>query len=152
PVGTTGVTCTATDGSGNDASVSFDVTLLTGSAAFDAPIGPSNVIASNTSRSIPVRARAWIGGVEQTSGSAALSIRPCEGGDVAGAVGLAWDGSRWSGKLDTSTFSDGCWRATLVVNAASVGRFDFGAVSSTSNPASNPKSSPKSTAKGGANH
>jgi hypothetical protein len=128
PVGTTSVTCTATDGSGNSASVSFAVSVAGASAVFDAPIGPSNVVASNASRSIPVKARAWIGDVEQTTGTARLSVRSCGGGDAVGSVGLTWDGARWTGKLDTSAFGSGCWRARLVVNGAGVGSFDFGAV------------------------
>ncbi|HEU4671416.1 MAG TPA: HYR domain-containing protein [Candidatus Limnocylindrales bacterium] len=153
PVGTTSVTCTATDASGNSASVSFAVTVAGASAVFDAPIGPSNVVASNASRSIPVKARAWIGDVEQTAGTAHLSVRSCDGGDAVGTVDLAWDGARWTGKLDTSAFGVGCWRAGLVVNGVRVGGFDFGSVTSgsTSNPTANPKASPKG-AKGGANH
>jgi hypothetical protein len=135
PLGTTRVTCTATDGSGNHARASFDVTVLGASAAFEAPIGPSNVVSSNASRSIPVKARIWLGDVELTTGSARLAIRSCGGGEAVGAVGLDWDGSRWTGKLDTSAFGPGCWRATLVANGAVVGSFDFGAVSSTAKPA-----------------
>ncbi len=159
PVGTTEVTCTATDASGNSSDVSFDVTVVSASAVFDSPIGPSNVLATNASRSIPVKVRAWIGGVEQTSGSGALAIRPCGGGDVAATLELAWDGNRWTGKLDTATVGVGCWRATLVVNGVAVGSFDFGSVaapatagssgSSTASPSSHSDSKPKSHSKGG---
>jgi hypothetical protein len=127
-VGTTAVGCTATDRSGNVATTSFEVTVHLVEAAFDAPIGPSNVVASNASRSIPVKARAWIDGVERTMGSGALAIAPCTGGSPVGSVGASWSDGRWSAKLDTSAFGPGCWRATLVVGGLAVGSFDFGTV------------------------
>jgi hypothetical protein len=125
PVGTTTVTCTATDASGNQATASFDVTVRLGQAVFDAPIGPSNVVDVNGSRSIPVKAQLTLDGEGIAGGTVTLVLTPCGGGATARSVDLVPSNGRWTGKVDASGLDAGCWRATALVGSAGLGSFDI---------------------------
>ena len=122
PVGTTIVTCSAADHSGNERSVAFPVSVDLYAAAFDAPIGPSDVVDANGSRSVPVKVRLWKDGVEQSAGRAALSIAPCDGGPVVAGPVLAWQSGRWTGKLDTAGLA-GCRQVSVTLDGAAAGFF-----------------------------
>jgi hypothetical protein len=143
PVGTTTVTCTATDASGNHRSATFTATVtlvssVTWTAVWGEPIGLlDGAFVVNGSRSIPVKVEMFANGVEQTSGHGALSIVGCDGG-AAVEVELSWDGGRWTGKLDTSRLAGaGCYRITARLDGNSAGSFQLELKSG--DPVSNPK-------------
>lgn len=125
PVGTTSVTCTATDASGNAASATFSMTVELLAVVFDAPIGPSNEIGANASRVIPVKVRVWRDGVELRSGRPALIVASCSGSPTLRALDLDWqaDAGRWMGLLDTSGLGGICLRATVVAGGVDAGWF-----------------------------
>jgi hypothetical protein len=101
------------------------VTVRLGQATFDAPIGPSNAVDANGSRSIPVKARLTIDGSEVTTGAASLVVGVCGGATAVRSVDLIWSSGRWTGKVDTSDLGAGCWRANAVVGSAVFGGFDI---------------------------
>jgi hypothetical protein len=128
PVGTTAVTCTATDASGNPSQATFHVTVDLYSATFDSPIGPSNALSLNGNRSLPVKARLWTNGVEQKAGAVRVDVTSCSGGAVVATANLTWsdaNGGRWTGKLDLSGLADGCYHATIRFNGQAAGSFDL---------------------------
>ena len=131
-VGTTSVTCTATDAFGNSASAGFSVTVVLDdeeppevdwSVSWGSPIGGSPVgLATNGSRTVPIKAQILADGVEQTSGTATLRIDRCSGG-TALVVPLTFSSGRWNGHLDTSHLGSGCYVAVAVLNGVEVGSF-----------------------------
>ena len=74
---------------------------------------------------MPIRVKVLANGDELTSGKVVLTIAPCSGGSSIGVL-LAWDGSRWAGKLDTSWLAGaGCYSATLSVDGHAAGTFQM---------------------------
>jgi hypothetical protein len=130
PVGTTDVTCTATDAAGNSASASFPVTVsyvppVVLGAVFEAPIGPSNIVGGAAGRTVPVKVHLTQGGQPVTAGAVDLVLTPCGGGEpVGGPVPLSWQGERWFVGLDTNGLS-GCVRGTVRLDGATAGTFDL---------------------------
>jgi hypothetical protein len=129
PLGTTTVTCTATDASGNHRSATFSATVtlvssVTWTAVWGEPIGlVGDAFVVNGSRSIPVKVEMFANGVEQTQGHGVLSIVGCDGG-AAVEVALSSDGGRWNGKLDTSQLAGaGCYRVTAKLDGSAAGSF-----------------------------
>jgi HYR domain len=128
PVGTTGVTCTALDGSGNTSTASFNVTVhFVAPHAADAnwlePVTGGQVFEANHSRTIPVKVRLYVDGVERSSGQALLTLTPCGGGDVALELPLDWSGSRWNASLDTSMLPGACYTVSASIDGLSAGAF-----------------------------
>jgi hypothetical protein len=127
-VGSTTVTCTATDATGNDASAAFAVTVryvpdVDWSVLWGEPIGglPA-ALETNTNRTVPIKVRIFADGVEQTDGSAAIHVVAC-GGDTAVVVPLTWSSGRWAGHLDVSGLRPGCYVAVAVFNGNDAGSF-----------------------------
>src|SRR6185295_291110 len=126
PVGTTTVTCTATDASGNHSSATFraNVTLSSStawSAVWGEPVGDPFLV--NGSRSIPIKVEIFADAVEQTTGAGLLSIVGCDGAPTF-LVPLSWDNGRWTGKLDTSRLAGpGCYRVTASLDGNAAGSF-----------------------------
>jgi hypothetical protein len=129
PVGTTTVTCTATDAAGNSTSGTFTATVTlssstTWSTLWGEPV-PSNgdPFVVNGSRSIPVKVEIFADGVEQTSGGGVLSVVGCNGGTPL-EMALSWENGRWTGKLDTSSLAGpGCYRVTASLDGNVAGSF-----------------------------
>jgi hypothetical protein len=125
PVGTTTVTCTATDASGNAATETFDVTVHLALVAWEDPIQGVGVTATR-GRSVPVKVRAWLDGVAQ-NGAGTLVVTPCGAvsADATTSVNAAWqaDAGRWMAVLDTSGLGAGCYRVELVVGGQGLGSF-----------------------------
>jgi hypothetical protein len=125
-VGTTKVTCTATDAAGNSTSGSFMVTVAfvsptTWSATWGEPVAsPGDTFVANYKRTIPIKVAILADGVAQTSGQAAVSIVGCAGGTP---LSLALDGgSPWTGHLDTSRLAGpGCYRVTAWLDGHAAG-------------------------------
>ena len=123
-VGTTIVTCTAVDASANQSQAFFPVSVGLYGALFDAPIGPSNVVNANGSRTLPVKVRLLTNGVEQTTGRVALSIATCGGGAAAVGPSLTFDGARWTGKLATTGLG-GCQQVSVLLDGVAAGSFQI---------------------------
>jgi hypothetical protein len=127
PVGTTTVTCTATDASGNQSTMSFHVTVTllsssTWSAVWGEPLAPgTDTFAVNGNRSIPVKVEIFANGVEQTGGHAVLSVVACGGGTPLELV-MSFDSGRWNAKLDTSRLAGpGCYTLTASLDGHPAG-------------------------------
>jgi hypothetical protein len=129
PIGSTTVDCTATDRSGNAATGSFTITVdqpvaqHTTSAIWLEPVaGSGSTFVGNRGRTIPVKVRLFVDGVERTSGDAVLSIAPC-GGDVIARSPLAWSGGRWTVSIDTSRLASACWTVSASIDGTVAGAF-----------------------------
>jgi hypothetical protein len=129
PVGTTTVTCTATDASGNHSSAAFDASVtfvspVVWSAVWGEPVSsPGGTFVSNGGRTIPVKVELFADGVEQTTGEGSLSIVGCDGG-TAMVMALSWDGGRWNGHLDAGSLGGpGCYQVTALLNGNAAGSF-----------------------------
>jgi hypothetical protein len=153
PVGTTTVTCTATDATGNHASASFtvDVTYVAPvawTAIWREPIAsPGDTFVANWGRVVPVKVQVFANGDEQTSGEAILSIAGCGGGSSFD-LPLAWDGSRWSGRLDTSALAGpGCYVATVRLDGHAAGTIQMDVRGAAVAAGASPKGNAKANAK-----
>ena len=145
PVGTTTVHCTASDAAGNATERTFRVTVT-----YDAPTPPTTeykvewgepisggTLSTNTNRTVPLKFRLYVDGVEKTSGNATLSIAPCAGGPAVLTIQLSFNGGRWAGHLDTSDLGPGCFTATAMVDGQAAGSFTLDIKGP--DPASSPK-------------
>ena len=105
PVGTTTVTCTATDASGNHSSASFgvSVTLLRLAAWFDEPVGDAGVVRVGNGRTVPVKVRLTRNerGAAERRGLALG--RDCDGSGAGRVVRAQWQAGRWMAHLDAPT-------------------------------------------------
>src|SRR4029079_4333813 len=115
PVGTTTVHCSASDGAGNSASASFRVTVTLDRPADDVhsvqssePV-PDGAPAATQGRTVPLKLRLFVNGVERTSGNAALTVTPCGGGSPF-VMPLDFSGGRWGGQRDKTTPAAGWHR------------------------------------------
>jgi hypothetical protein len=128
PVGSTTVTCSATDASGNNASTSFRVDVaydpgIEWSVVWGEPIGGSPAtLVSNQGRTIPLKLQIFANGVEQTRGTATVEIVACGGGDGL-VVPLDWSSGRWTGRFDSALLRPGCYTGTATLDGAAVGSF-----------------------------
>jgi hypothetical protein len=145
PVGTTTVTCTARDATGNHASDSFSVHVtyvspVTWTATWGEPVATVGAtFVANLGRSVPVKVEMFANGVEQTQGRGLLSLASCDG-KAAGSIDLTWDGGRWNGKLDTSTLgAPGCYLATASLDGNVAGAFRIDLRGSDQTAVSSPK-------------
>jgi hypothetical protein len=131
PVGTTTVTCTASDASGNHSTMSFNVTVtyvapVTWSAVWGEPVATSgDTFVANLGRAVPIKVEIFSNDVEQTSGHAVLTVTPCGGGDGLNVI-LGRENGRWTGKLDTSMLAGpGCYAATVSLDGQAAGSFQM---------------------------
>ena len=128
-VGATKVTCTATDAAGNSTSASFMVTVtfvssVSWSATWGEPVSsPGDTFVANYRRTIPIKVAIFADGVAQTRGQSAVSVVGCDGGTPL-SIALGWDGSRWTGHLDTTRLAGpGCYRVTAWLDGHAAGSF-----------------------------
>ena len=125
-VGTTKVTCTATDGSGNSAKASFDVSVTyvaphTASAVWGEPVAGA-VFSANRGRNVPVKVELSVDGSVRTSGDARLTVTPCGGGDAV-TMALSFSGGRWNASLDTAPLVGTCHTVSASINGLQAGSF-----------------------------
>ena len=120
------------DASGNSASASFvaHVTLVqtpppsVPKARWDDPVGASAGIVVNGSRSIPVKVWLTLDGNAVRSGPALLSVAPCDGGGAVQTAPLdVQSNGRWTGHLDTSGLTPGCYQVVASVDGQAFGSF-----------------------------
>jgi hypothetical protein len=129
-VGTTEVTCTATDASGNSSSASFDVSVTyvaphSASAVWGEPVASSGaVFSANRGRTVPVKVELSIDGTVRTSGDARLTVTPCGGGDAV-TMALSFSGGRWNASLDTITLVGTCHTVSASINGLQAGSFQL---------------------------
>ncbi len=127
PIGSTTVTCTATDGAGNEAVATFTVTVHLGGVAWGEPVVASGVVAAS-GRSLPIKVSAWLDGAP-VHGDATLVVNACEQAapGTSTSVDATWqpDAGRWMAILDTKGFTVGCYRVQLVVDGTALGSFDL---------------------------
>ena len=130
-VGTTPVTCTATDDNGNTASTAFDVTVNhvpshTASATWGEPVGVANggTFAANRGRNLPIKVTFAVDGVTRTTGDATVSLSPC-GGGVATSLPLTYGGGRWNAAVDTGPLSGWCHTVTATIDGLTAGAFQL---------------------------
>ncbi len=126
-VGTTTVTCTATDASGNTASESWDVTVrhvpaVVAGVTWGEPIGSADPFVANRGRTVPVKATITVDGVRATRGSATLRIVPCGGGPAV-ELPLSQSAGRWEASIDTGTLPGGCHLVTAWWQGLEAGAF-----------------------------
>lgn len=131
PVGTTTVTCSAADDSGNSTSTTFGVTVThvpshTASAAWGEPIavGDGGTFAANRGRNLPIKVTLAVDGVVRTSGSADLSLVPCGGGSAT-TLPLTYSGGRWNAALDTGPLAGSCHVVTASIDGLTAGWFQL---------------------------
>jgi hypothetical protein len=123
------VTCTATDGSHNSSSASFTVDVRyvapdTASAIWLEPVGGGqDAFEANHSRTIPVKVRLFVDGVERSSGHALLTLTPCGGGPAALELPMTWNGGRWNAALDTSMLPGPCYTVSASIDGLVAGSF-----------------------------
>ena len=129
PVGTTTVTCTATDASGNSRSASFTVSVtvaVTGDSwrvDWDEPIDSSaGHLTANGERSIPVKLRIFQNGSQVRTGTATLRVTACDATVPTTEMALVFSG-RWTARIDTSTLKATCYRVAVMVGGAEAGFF-----------------------------
>jgi hypothetical protein len=127
PVGTTTVTCTATDASGNHASASFavSVALLQLSAQFDEPVGSARIVPVANGRTVPVKMRLTRNGEELRSGEVWLWAADCDGSGAARIVRAEWQAGRWMAHLDTTDAPTGCATITVRSGGLTYGGFQL---------------------------
>lgn len=126
--GTTTVTCTATDDSGNPAGAAFEVAVTyvaphAASAAWGEPVGDAgSTFSANRGRTIPVKVLPYVDGVAQTTGDARLTLTPCTGGSAT-TIGLTYGGGRWDASLDTSSLAGACYTVAASIDGLAAGSF-----------------------------
>jgi hypothetical protein len=131
-VGTTPVTCTATDSSGRQASGSFRVTVVydppppptaTASAVWLEPIaGSGSTFIANRGRTIPVKVRLFVDDRERSTGDALLRSTAC-GATTGVDLPLTWSGGRWNVSLDTSRYPSSCYTVGAWIDGLDAGSF-----------------------------
>ena len=126
PVGSTTVTCVASDAAGNSVSESFTVTVHLGGVAWEYPVRASGTLV-NRGRSLPIKVRAWMDGAP-VSGPAQFAVVPCVGSraptttvDAGRQVGPG----RWMTVLETAHLTGACYRVSLVVAGHAMGWFEL---------------------------
>ena len=129
PVGTTSVTCSATDASGNTASSTFGVTIdyvpdHVADATWLEPVGGGGTFTANRGRSVPVKVVLAVDGMTRTSGDAHLVVTPCAGG-AAITLPLAYSGGRWNAGLDTGPLAGACQTVTATIDGLVGGSFQL---------------------------
>jgi large repetitive protein len=151
PVGDSLVTCTARDDTGNTASASFPVHVtIAGSndvydAGWESPIGGNPAfLDTNGTRTVPVKLRLYRNGAEVTSGSAFLRLTPCAVSGPTIDLGLTWNGSRWTGKIDTSTLSGTCYNVVAMAGDVAAGSFRLDVTGGSPTKSPGPVKGPKS--------
>ena len=120
-VGTSTVTCTATDERGNQASGSFRVTVRSvapheASAVWLEPVASGSwTFVVNRGRTIPVKVRLFVNGHARPWGDADLRVTPC-GGGATSELPLTSGGGRWNVSLDTSGLDASCYTVAATID------------------------------------
>lgn len=129
PVGTTTITCTSRDASGNESSTSFKVNVryvppVTWSAIWGEPVSSSgSTFVANSGRTVPVKVRIFANDTERTSGEAAFTIATCAGAPAA-TLPMVYSGGRWNASVSTASLGGpGCYVGTASLDGNAAGSF-----------------------------
>jgi hypothetical protein len=134
PLGTTTVTCTATDASGNQASATFDVTVVRVprlEGVWRQPLDDAMpALVGRVGRTLPLRLGVAADGVAQGPAAidaptlSAAAMAACTADAAAGPphdVGVfAWADGTWQLNLQTGNLGGGCWRLDAQVDGVTV--------------------------------
>jgi hypothetical protein len=125
PIGSTTVTCNATDASGNTAMGTFTVAVHLVTATFAEPVGDDGMTVKS-GRPIHLKTQAFMDGVAQ-GGTGSFVVTSCVDGAVELVVSAEWqaDSGRWTGTLDSGLLAVGCHRVVLVVDGVEYGSFQL---------------------------
>ncbi len=117
PVGTTTVTCTATDASGNRATGSFSAVVHLATSSWLEPAADQPVVVRGA-RTLPLKATASLDGARLAVSDAAFVVRSCAGGAVQAEATATWqaDADRWMGLLRTAGLQTGCHTVSLEID------------------------------------
>ena len=127
PVGSTTVTCTATDSpGGNHASTSFAVVVdlvvpHTASASWGEPVGNGDTFQANRGRTIPFKVSLSVDGIVRTTGDARLAFVPCGSTDAERTMTMAYSGGRWNASSDTSLLASSCYDVVASIDGLVAG-------------------------------
>lgn len=126
-VGTTTITCAATDASGNRSTDTFSVTVSysaphEATATWLEPVGSGGTLVANRGRSVPVKVQLSVDGTEVRTGDASLSVVDCGGGNAT-SVGLAYSGGRWNAAVDTTSLTGACYTVAATIDGLTAGSF-----------------------------
>ena len=127
PVGSTTVTCIASDTAGNSTSQAFTVSVHLGGVVWEPPVRGSGTVV-NRGRSLPIKVRAWMDGTP-VSGPALLAVVPCLGSKtpvMTVEAGRQTGPGRWMAVLETAGLTGVCYQVSLVVAGRAMGSFELG--------------------------
>lgn len=151
-VGTTTVTCSASDSSGNTASATFDVSVTLDvptriTVRWGEPVGTATQFVANAGRNLPLKADVAVDGARVARSGATPHVvldrlDACGGTptDRLDAGAMSWDGNRWTLNLDTAPLGGGCWRVSVAAQGAEGGTFELKLTGSSATAAKAPKS------------
>jgi hypothetical protein len=128
PVGSTAVTCTATDQSGNHSSASFDVRVTPSSTetavvTWHEPVGAgTTVFETNGGRTIPIKAVIMVDGEPLSTGIADVVVTPCDGGPSV-VLPMDYRAGRWNTSMDTAALVGACHLVRAMVGDMDAGSF-----------------------------
>jgi hypothetical protein len=134
-IGTTTVTCSASDAAGNTASRSFSVTVtlvIVGgeedvTASWEPPFNGESPFVANGRGTLPLKGQLTLGGEAVLPPAEPRLIlellTACDGTVVERLDGGAfeWAGDRWKVQLRTGLLTPGCWRASVAVGGSEGG-------------------------------
>ncbi len=137
-VGTTTVTCTAADASGNSASATFDVTVSSPAHAmrvsWSAPLADDGeLVIHPNGRTVPVAVQVTVDGSPLAASSGYVPalrldhLSACDPLAAASATasadlgGMGWQNGRWTSHVDARALASGCWMLVVVVDGADAG-------------------------------
>jgi hypothetical protein len=121
-IGSTTVSCVATDAAGNEVAATFVVRVRLATGVWDDPLAQLGAI--SIGRTVPVKARATLDGVAVSSGSGSFALRSCgTDGEPLVVVAATWSPGpeRWVGQLRSGSLATGCWRIELIVDGLALG-------------------------------
>ena len=125
PVGTTTVTCTATDSAGNSAGDSFDVTVHLAVADWFGSAGADGAASVKAGHDFRPKAGSLIDGAA-VGGAGSFVLTACQDGSVELVVAAVWQSGRWGATINTTGMALGCHTVSLVVD-----EFQFGSMTLT---------------------
>lgn len=132
-VGSTTVTCIASDIAGNSASQAFNVKVHLGGIVWESPVRATGTTVHH-GRSLPIKVRAWMDG-RSVSGPAHFAVVPCVGSKGAGMTveaGHQEGPGRWMTVLETGGLTGACYQVSLVVAGHAMGSFELDLVDGSS--------------------
>lgn len=125
-VGSTTVTCIASDAAGNSTSQAFTVTVHLGGVVWESPVRADGT-RLHRGRSLPIKVRAWMDGTP-ISGPAQFVVAPCAGSKAPAMIveaGRQTGPGRWMTVLETAGLTGACYQVNLLVGGHAMGSFEL---------------------------